>query len=264
MAVVARAPTPVAGDPRRATWTAVRSLRPDAAVAAAVRRRRSFRLTDRATVALAVVAGAAVAAALAVELGRVWRRGSAPLPHETDELLPAAAEAVSETAAAVVVGYREGSTRENAVFNMLISFVGSFVVVRGIAYRLRTRRRVGPFRNLTLGKRHIHHFVPGILLTTAAGAVAIGSRNEDLEPLLAIPFGVGLGMTLDESALLLELEDVYWSPEGVVGVQITLAAAALLSALVIGLRFVRRGERLVLSESGLHLVPEGMRRVSAR
>jgi hypothetical protein len=57
-----------------------------------------------------------------------------------------------------------------------------------------------------------------------------------------------MGLTLDESALLLELEDVYWSPEGLLGVQISLAAVALIGALTLGVRFIRRGERLVLDE----------------
>ena len=49
-----------------------------------------------------------------------------------------------------------------------------------------------------------------------------------------MPFGVGMGLTLDESALLLELDDVYWSREGLLSVQITLAVAALLAALALG------------------------------
>jgi hypothetical protein len=105
---------------------------------------------------------------------------------------------------------------------------------------------VGPFRNLRLGRRHIHHFVPGIIMAFAAGAAAIVTRDETLEPKLAVPFGVGMGLTLDESALLLELEDVYWSREGLLSVQITLAAIAVLGALALGLRFLRQGEQLVL------------------
>ena len=97
-----------------------------------------------------------------------------------------------------------------------------------------------------LGRRHIHHFVPGIVLAFSSGAIAILTNNEEIEARLAIPFGVGMGLTLDESALLLELEDVYWSPEGLLGVQISLAVAALMGAVVLGVRFIRRGERIVL------------------
>ena len=60
---------------------------------------------------------------------------------------------------------------------------------------------------------------------------------------LAIPLGVGIGLTFDESALLLDLEDVYWSRQGLVGVQITLATASLMAAGMLALRILRRGER---------------------
>ncbi len=55
-----------------------------------------------------------------------------------------------------------------------------------------------------------------------------------------------VALTLDESALLLELDDVYWSERGVVSVQITLATLALLSSLALVLRVLRRGEADVL------------------
>jgi hypothetical protein len=191
-----------------------------------------------------------VAAVAAGELGRVWRRGSAPLPHEAPSLLVAAEEAVAETAQVARAGYREVSTRENATFNMLSSFVGTFLAARGVTYLLRDQRRVGPFRNMTVGRRHIHHFVPGIVIAFGAGAAAILTRDEDLEPLLAVPFGMGMGLTLDESALLLELEDVYWTREGLLSVQVTLAVTALLASLALGLRFLRRGEQAVLPPEG--------------
>jgi hypothetical protein len=135
------------------------------------------------------------------------------------------------------------------MFNLLTSFVTTFVLARLVTGLLRARSRVGPFRNLRLGRRHIHHFVPGIVLAFASGAAAIVTRDEYLEPWLAVPFGIGMGLTLDESALLLELEDVYWSEEGVVSVQIALAVSALLAAAALATRFLRRGEQLVL-ESG--------------
>jgi hypothetical protein len=170
------------------------------------------------------------------------------LPSEADSLLTAAEEAVAETAQVARAGYREVSTRENAMFNLLSSFVATFLTARGVTYLLRGQPRVGPFRNMKLGRRHIHHFVPGIVLAFAAGAGAILTRDEDLEPLLAVPFGMGMGLTLDESALLLELEDVYWSREGLLSVQITLAVTALLASLALGLRFLRRGELAVLPD----------------
>ncbi len=208
-------------------------------------RRRGPR-AGRGTVALGGLATLTTAAVVAVEVARVWRRGSAPLPAETDDLVGAAEEVVAETAEVVVTGYREVSTRENALFNMLTSFVTTFIAARVITSLLRSRGSVGPFRDLVLGRRHIHHYVPGILLAFVSGGAAIVTRNEALEPKLAVPFGAGMGLTLDESALLLELEDVYWSESGILSVQIALVTTALMGALALGLRFLRRGEREVL------------------
>ena len=200
----------------------------------------------RGTLVLGGGTALAVGAVLIGELGRVWKRGSAPLPRESDSLIIAAEEALAETAEVARAGYRDVSTRENALFNLLSSFAATFVVARTITYMLRRRQTVGPFRSLRVGQRHIHHFVPGIVIAFSAGAAGILTRDENLEPRLAVPFGVGMGLTLDESALLLELEDVYWSREGLLSVQITLAVMALLASLALGLRFLWRGERVVL------------------
>ena len=217
--------------------------------------RRGWGPEEKRTVVLGALAAASTAAVAAVEVGRVWRRGSAPLPSEADDVLAAAEEAVVETIEATLAGYQDVSVRENATFLLLASFVTTFASARGIAYLLRGRRSVGPFRNVVLGRRHIHHFVPGITLLIFSGGASILIRDESWDPRLAIPFGAGMGLTLDESALLLELDDVYWSPEGLLGVQITLAMTALIGALALAIRFVRRGEELVLPVDG----PDGPR-----
>jgi hypothetical protein len=214
------------------------------------RRRRHRAQLDRVTIGLGAIAGATTVAVLATEVGRVWRRGSAPLPLQSDSLLLAAEEAVAETAEVARAGYQEVSERENAMFNLFGSFVITLMAARWVARLLRRRGTLGPFRNVYLGRRHIHHFVPGIALAFAAGAVGVVTRDESLKPGLAVPLGIGMGLTIDESALLLELDDVYWTPEGVVGVQIALGATAMLGTIALGLRFLRRGEQIVLSEAG--------------
>ena len=168
------------------------------------------------------------------------------MPTETDHVLDAAVEAAFETTDVVVAGYQDAPAQENALFNLFLSFVISLVASRLIALGLRGRHRVGPFRNVRWGRRHIHHFVPGIVLAFIAGGAAIVTRNEDLEPKLALVFGTGMGMTMDEAALLLELDDVYWTEEGLLSVQIGAGLVALLGALAIGLRFLQRGEQRVL------------------
>jgi hypothetical protein len=172
------------------------------------------------------------------------------LPSEADNLLTAAEEAVAETVVAARAGYQDVSVRENATFLLLTSFVSTFISARAISYLLRRRKTVGPFRDLTVGRRHIHHFVPGIALMMVAGGAAILTRDETPEPKLAVFFGAGMGMTLDESALLLQLEDVYWTREGLLGVQIALGTAATFAALALAHRFTRRGEELVLEGEG--------------
>ncbi len=208
---------------------------------------RGWGPAERRTLGIGLVAGIATSAALALEYGRVWRRGSAPLPRDSDDILLAAEEAAAETARVAAAGYADVSPSEKILFNLLASFVATFALARGITYALRTRATFGPFRDFRVGRRHIHHFVPGIALAFTSGAAAIVTRQEELERPLALAFGAGMGLTLDESALLLELEDVYWTPEGLLSVQITMATMALLAALALGLRFLRR-ERIVLED----------------
>jgi hypothetical protein len=201
---------------------------------------------QRRTVVIGGAAAITAIGAFGVELGRVWRRGSAPLPAQADSVVEAAMEAAAETTGVAVAGYQAAPRRENVLFNLFASFVISLLASRAIAFGLRDRGRFGPFRTIRVGRRHIHHFVPGILLAFAAGGVALVSRDESLEPKLALVFGAGMGMTMDEAALLLQLEDVYWSEEGLLGVQIGAGFVGLLGALAIGLRFLRRGEAQVL------------------
>jgi hypothetical protein len=211
-------------------------------------RRRRLR-AERRTWALAVAALGGGGAVAAMELGRVWRRGSAPLPAEADDLGAAGAEVFGQALEVAVRGYQHGSERENALLSLLGSFTITWVAVRSSTHLIRRRGRWGPFGDVFLGRHHIHHFVPGITLAFLAGGVSVVSRRASLDPWLAIPFGIGVALTLDESALLLKLDDVYWTEEGIVSVQISLAAVAMLSALALALRVLRRGERVVLLEA---------------
>jgi hypothetical protein len=200
----------------------------------------------RRTQLLGVLAATGVLATVGVEVARVWRRGSAPLPHETDHLLEAGRTATEETVAVFREGYRASPSRENALFNLLVSFAGTFGLARATTALIRSRRGRGVLRNLVVGDRHIHHFVPGIGVALAAGGISITVGRDDLDRWLAIPFGAGAALIIDEAALLLEMEDVYWTEEGVLSVQFSFAAIALLAALALGVRLLRRGESSVL------------------
>ena len=194
----------------------------------------------------AVAVGLTVTAA-ALEYAHVWRRGHAPLPHETDDVPEAAREAAVETVEVVVQGYRSGTARENALLNLLLSYALTAGIVRLSTHSIRARGRFGPIRNVLVRDRHIHHFIPGIALAFVSGGVSIVKRGEAVDRWLAVPFGIGAALTLDEAALLIELEDVYWTEEGILSVQVSMAAMALLGAVAVGGRLVRRGEAEVLT-----------------
>ena len=211
-------------------------------------RRRRLR-AERRTWALAVAALGAGGTLAVSEVLRVWHRGSAPLPAHTDDVAAAGAEAFGQALEVALRGYQEGSERENVLLNLLGSFTLTWALVRSSAHLIRRRGRWGPFRDVFLGSNHIHHFVPGITLAFLAGGASVVSRRASLDRWLAIPFGMGVALTLDESALLLKLDDVYWTEDGIVSVQISLAAVATLSALTLALRVVQRGERVVLLEA---------------
>jgi hypothetical protein len=206
---------------------------------------------ERGTLVLGVLALGTTGAVAALELARVWRRGSAPLPAEADHVLGAAAVAAREATEVTLAGYHESSRREAALLNVLLSFVIAFGLARVSTWTIRRRGTFGPFRNVRWGSRHVHHFVPGILLAFGAGGASIVTRDEGLDPWLALPFGIGLGLTLDESALLLRLDDVYWTEEGILSVQISLTTMALVAGGMLATRLLRRGEAQVLeSEAG--------------
>ena len=213
-----------------------------------LRRRQAGRvgIGSRATYAIGAIALGTTAAVAAGEIARVWRRGHAPLPTETDDVIGAAEEATRQAVEVARAGYRGAPTRETALLNLLASFSLTFGLCRLSTRLIRARGRMGPFRELKVGRRHIHHFIPGIATAFLSGGAAVLSRKESLDKWLAVPFGIGVAATLDESALLLELDDVYWTEEGLVSVQITLAVLALLASAALALRVLRRGEAQVL------------------
>jgi len=200
----------------------------------------------RRTRALGIFAATSVATLLGAEFMRVWRLGSLPLERSGGTALDESRRSAGQLIRVVRAGYRVSSTRQNALFNMLVAYVLTFGVARGITYSIRTRGRLGPIRNMRVGSSHVHHFLPGAAIAFIAGGVSIGSRRDEFDRWLAIPFGIGIALVLDESALLLRLEDVYWSEEGVLSVQVGLAASSLLAALAYLARMIRKGEGHVL------------------
>jgi hypothetical protein len=190
---------------------------------------------------LGFLAGGAVLTVFGAEVARVWRLGMLPMSRE-ERAEREEAGRVRQSLMVIREGYAVSRTRENTLFNMLASFSVTFGVTRGITSYIRKHGGLGPIQNVVVGTRHIHHFIPGGLIALTAGGVAIGMKGDKADKYLALPFGIGVALVLDESALLLELDDVYWTEEGVLSVQIVFASMAMLSALAYMIRMLRQTE----------------------
>lgn len=217
---------------------------------------------DRLTAGVAAAAVLSAGTVLGGELLRLARRRA----HDEEEVGPpgvrgSATHAIAATGMAtqdtfVVArgGYEATPRAETVLFNMLSGFIGAFALVRLSTYGIRAGWWPG---NVNVRGRHIHHFVPGILIAFGTGAAALLSADEEAELVLAVPFGAGIGLTFDEAALLLDLRDVYWSREGLVSVQLSLGVSALLGATILGMRMLRRGERASEQEGAIPPPPPG-------
>jgi hypothetical protein len=123
-------------------------------------------------------------------------------------------------------------------FLILVSFAITFGFIRTSAHLIRAQVSWWPGNVQTKGGTHIHHLVWGILLLLTMGylGLALDMGSPWLE-LTAIAFGIGMGLTLDEFALWLNLEDVYWSSKGRQSIDAVIVTASLLSISLIGLQF---------------------------
>lgn len=119
---------------------------------------------------------------------------------------------------------------------LLLAFLLSFGFIRTSAHMIRAQVSWWP-GNVQVGETHVHHLVWGILTMLVVGYAAIAfSPDSPLREVLAILFGIGAGLTLDEFALWLHLEDVYWSEQGRASVDAVIIAAACGALVLLGLR----------------------------
>src|SRR3954464_3390635 len=123
-----------------------------------------------------------------------------------------------------------------AEFLLLTSFLLSWGFIRTSAHMIRAQVKWWP-GNVAVGGTHVHHLVWGILLILVTGYLAIGiGPGSPGRELLAVLFGIGAGLTLDEFALWLNLEDVYWAEQGRRSIDAVIVAAAASGVVLIGLR----------------------------
>ncbi|MGV9995126.1 hypothetical protein [Streptomyces sp. NPDC003374] len=113
------------------------------------------------------------------------------------------------------------------------AFVVTFVVTRCVTRLIRAGK--GPFGNVKAGGLHIHHVVPGVVLTVFGGFGAVASGREGFgAAAFAVVFGVGAGLVLDEFALILYLDDVYWTEAGRKSVEVVAVTVALVGLVLAG------------------------------
>src|SRR5580692_4246552 len=135
------------------------------------------------------------------------------------------------------------ATQRSALLSWL-GFTGTFTAVRGITYSIKDGK--GPFKNLSVGGEHLHHYMWGIGMVSGVGGVAVHGDNERRRhPLVAVAYGSGLALIVDEFALLLDLKDVYWAKQGRISVDLAVGGSSLAGSYFAALPLVRALRRRV-------------------
>jgi hypothetical protein len=136
---------------------------------------------------------------------------------------------------------------------LLLASVGFFIAfasVRALTWCI--HHDIGPFHNIEMGGRHIHHLVWGILLLLAVGygwLVEVGTGSDTgsifMSRLMSLLYGAGAALTLDEFALWLNLRDVYWAREGRSSIEVAFMFGSLLAIGALGAPlFAAMGKKL--------------------
>ncbi|MCU1259630.1 MAG: putative rane protein [Bryobacterales bacterium] len=130
-------------------------------------------------------------------------------------------------------------TRRERQFLASVGFFTAVLVVRALTIAIHLD--IGPFHDVSMRGRHIHHLVWGILLLLTVGygwLLKIGTGSEESSPwmgrLMSMLFGVAAALTLDEFALWLNLKDVYWEHQGRESLEAMGLFGALLSIRIFG------------------------------
>jgi hypothetical protein len=135
----------------------------------------------------------------------------------------------------------EWSTRlepgEQATVLAWSSFSITFAAVRALTHWIRAGH--GPSSGgMSLGGKHFHHYNVGIALLASVAAVGLrGTERQRRHPAAAIAFGSANAMIVDELALLLDLQDVYWATEGRESVDAAIGIIAAGGTIVAGMPF---------------------------
>lgn len=115
----------------------------------------------------------------------------------------------------------------------LIAFVITFILTRVITRLIRMGR--GPFKNnVREDGLHIHHAVPGLVLLLAGAIMSLATLSYQIASFAGLLVGAGASLVLDEFALILHLDDVYWAKEGRASVQAVVLTATCLGFMLLG------------------------------
>jgi hypothetical protein len=111
----------------------------------------------------------------------------------------------------------------------IVTFLSTRLVTRLI------RAGIGPFRNnVSSSGVHVHHAVPGIILLILGTIMALRSPGSPWIEIAGVLAGIGMSLLLDEFALILHLQDVYWSNEGRVSVEMIGLVTAVFGFVLLG------------------------------
>ena len=123
-----------------------------------------------------------------------------------------------------------------------LAFTATFAGLRALTYSIRAGK--GPFHNVSVGGEHLHHYMWGIAMLSGVGAVAVrGDERHRRHPAVAVSYGSGLALIVDEFALLLDLKDVYWAKQGRISIDIGVGGIALAGSYFAALPVLRRLQR---------------------
>jgi hypothetical protein len=118
-------------------------------------------------------------------------------------------------------------------FWMLVAFIVTFLATRAVT--IWVRRTEARVHRVRIRDIHVHHLVWGIAIMLVTGYLALAHGVRGAVP--AALFGAGAALTLDEFALWLHLEDVYWTEKGRHSVRVVIVTAAVAALLLVHIDF---------------------------
>jgi hypothetical protein len=122
------------------------------------------------------------------------------------------------------------------LFLLFVGFIGSFGFIR-LSARLMRSPRVPwwPGSVVSEGGVHLHHLVWGIGAMMGSGVISFALYTTGFwYDVCAVVFGIGMGLTIDEFALWIHLDDVYWSREGRSSIDASVIAVAFMGLILVG------------------------------